>query len=130
MAFYSDIDFEFRKNNNNDISVLTDNQAIKVSIMNLMMFSLHDLFLNDIFKGFLKTSLFENNDQITVNSIDTLIRWSLNEHEPRIKLIDVDVDNSVTTQIQITIKYIILKDGTEDKVTYLRDIANDKLRTI
>ena len=122
---YSDIDLSLTKTPNNDIPLLRDNAAIRTSIMNLLAFNMHDIFLNDYFGGFLKEILFENDNQIETGILRNRIEWILETYEPRIKVILVDVNYKDSSVLNIDISYTILVDDSFDKVTYIRDLNNE-----
>lgn len=122
---YSDIDLSFKRTPNNDIPRIVDNDAIRVSIMNLLAFNMHDVFLNDYFGGFLKEILFENDNQIETGILRNRIEWILETYEPRIKVILVDVNYTDSSVLNIDISYTILVDDSFDKVTYIRDLNNE-----
>lgn len=122
---YSDIDLSLARTPNNDIPRIVDNAAIRVSIMNLLVFNMHDIFLNDYFGGFLKEILFENDNQIETGILRSRIEWILETYEPRIKVISVDVNYTDSAVLNIDISYTILVDDSFDKVTYIRDLNNE-----
>lgn len=125
MILYSDIDLHFKKTPNGDIPLLKDNAAIKTSIMNLLAFNTHDIFLNDYFGGFLKEILFESDNQIETGILKSRIEWVLTTYETRITDIKVSAKYTNNTILEIDIEYIILADDSSDKVTYIRDIKNE-----
>lgn len=122
---YSDIDLSLTKTPNNDIPLLRDNAAIRTSIMNLLAFNMHDIFLNDYFGGFLKEILFESDNQIETGILRSRIEWILQTYETRISVIAVNVDYTDNTVLEIHIEYTVLIDDSNDKVTYIRDLTNE-----
>lgn len=122
---YSDIDLSLARTPNNDIPRIVDNAAIKISIMNLLAFNMHDIFLNDYFGGFLKEILFESDNQIETGILRSRIEWILETYETRIKVISVDVNYTDSAVLNIDISYTILVDDSFDKVTYIRDLNNE-----
>lgn len=122
---YSDIDLSLARTPNNDIPRIVNNAAIRVSIMNLLAFNMHDIFLNDYFGGFLKEILFESDNQIETGILRNRIEWILETYEPRIKVISVDVNYTDSAVLNIDISYTILVDDSFDKVTYIRDLNNE-----
>lgn len=119
---HSDIDLHFTRTPNNDIPLLRDNAAIKTSIMNLLSFNQHDIFLNDYFGGFLKEILFESDNQIETGILRSRIDWVLKTYEPRISVNDIIINYTNDIILEIDIQYTILADDSIDKVTYIRDI--------
>lgn len=122
---YSDIDLSLARTPNNDIPRIVDNAAIRVSIMNLLAFNMHDIFLNDYFGGFLKEILFESDNQIETGILRSRIEWILETYETRIKVISIDVNYTDSAVLNIDISYTILVDDSFDKVTYIRDLNNE-----
>jgi len=122
---YADIDLSLIPTPNNDIPLLRDNAAIKTSIMNLLSFNTHDIFLNDYFGGFLKEILFESDNQVETGILRGRIEWVLQTYETRIDVIDVTIRYTNNTILEIDIAYTILVDDSHDKVTYIRDITNE-----
>ena len=122
---YSDIDLSLARTPNNDIPRIVDNAAIKVSIMNLLAFNMHDIFLNDYFGGFLKEILFESDNQIETGILRSRVEWILETYETRIKVISIDVNYTDSAVLNIDISYTILVDDSFDKVTYIRDLNNE-----
>ena len=122
---YSDIDLSFAMSPNNDIPRILDNAAIRTSIMNLLAFNMHDVFLNDYFGGFLKEILFESDNQVETGILRSRIEWILATYEPRISVTSVNVDYTDNTILNINIAYTILIDDSLDSVTYIRDLNNE-----
>lgn len=125
MSIYSDIDLSFELTPNKDIGIIKDDNCINVSIMNLLSFQKHDIFLNDYFGGFLKDILFESDNQIDLGILTTRIEWVLDTYEPRIKVDDVFIEFRNETLLDIAITYTILKTEQVHTITYIRDIANE-----
>lgn len=125
MSSYSDIDLSFELTPNKDIGIIRDNNCINVSIMNLLSFQKHDIFLNDYFGGFLKDILFESDNQVDIGILSNRIEWVLETYEPRIKVNEVSVEFRNDTLLDIAITYTILKTEQEHTITYIRDIAHE-----
>lgn len=125
MSSYSDIDLSFELTPNKDIGIIRDNNCINVSIMNLLSFQKHDIFLNDYFGGFLKDILFESDNQVDIGILSNRIEWVLDTYEPRIKVNEVSVEFRNDTLLDIAITYTILKTEQEHTITYIRDIAHE-----
>ena len=121
---YSDIDLSLKKTANSDIGILRNNDCIKTSIMNLLSFDVHDIFLNDNFGGFLKDLLFEADSAIDLGIIIDRIEWIINTYEKRIKLLNVEADFGLQNTIIIQISYEILKKNSKEQLIYKRDLRN------
>jgi phage baseplate assembly protein W len=105
---YSDVDFYFRPHPvTKDIPVLTNVNAIKRSVRNLVLTNAYEKFYNsDIYSGVLG-SLFENFDPILVSVLKSKIEQVL-QFEPRAILNDVAISNNETLDrngINITITF-------------------------
>ena len=120
--FYSDIDLSFEKTINNDIKRLINNDSIKNSIINLISFNVHDIFLNDMFGGFLKDLLFEADSDLDLGLISDRIEWILSTYENRIIVNEVDCEFLDNNILHIDISYTIKKDNKKENFTFIRDL--------
>lgn len=108
----ADLDLSFNANPvTGDINPLRDIEAIKRSVKNLILTNFQERpFQPEIGSG-VRGLLFELADPITIHDIETAISRTINNFEPRVNLIEVevgdDVDNnaynvSITFQIIAT----------------------------
>lgn len=108
----ADLDLTFTPNPvTGDINALRDIEAIKRSVKNLILTNFQERpFQPEIGSG-VRGLLFELADPITMHDIETAIARTINNFEPRVNLIEVeigdDVDNnaynvSITFQIIAT----------------------------
>ncbi len=66
-------------------------------------------FFNERFGSRVSESLFENVDSITANIIEGEIRTSINNYEPRVKLLNVQADaDPDSNSFDVTIQYQII----------------------
>ena len=81
-----------KSNNRSDIETLTNEDAVAQSILNLLMTTPGErLFQSEVGSGIYKI-LFENITPQTTTALLQLIKSTLNNHEPRAKVLGVDVN--------------------------------------
>jgi phage baseplate assembly protein W len=91
---YSDIDLRFRLIPNiGDIALKKDVQAVKQSVINILMTSRGEKVFDSNFGGSLRDYLFENYDSITAAAIKSRITSSLLNYEPRIEIVSIDIND-------------------------------------
>ncbi len=96
---FKDISMTFQSNPlNNDLIALKNEISIARSIRNIVFTIPGEKFFNENFGSNISRSLFENIDEISSSIINDEIKYSINNFEPRISLIDIttnpDYDNS------------------------------------
>lgn len=108
-AAFSDFMCDFTPHpNTEDLVRLTDEAAISRSIRNLVMTNKGERFFSDI-GGNVSKMLFEPISDITAATIKTLIEDVINNHEPRAKLIEVNVvSNDAYQSYKVDIYYYII----------------------
>lgn len=107
---FKDISMSFQSNPlTNDLIALKNESSIARSVRNIVFTLPGEKFFNQNFGSRVSRSLFENVDQISASIIDDEIRNSIANYEPRVTLIDVqvnpDFDNS---SFDVTIIYRIV----------------------
>lgn len=112
MAKYTDIDLNFSRNPiTNDVSILQDVDAVKSAVRNIILTNFGERPFNPIFGSGIRRLLFEPLTVITASSIRTFIETALENFEPRIEVIQIDVyadaDNNA---FQVTIGFRMLGD--------------------
>lgn len=107
---YVDLDFAFRANPvTGDVSLKKHEEAVKQSVLNILLTNRGERPFEPLFGSNIREQLFENFDPIIAQLIDSEIRISLENYEPRIRLINVDVDGSPdTNSLDITVEFEIL----------------------
>ena len=95
---FKDISMTFQSNPlNSDLIALKNEIAIARSIRNIVFTVPGEKFFNENFGSNISRSLFENIDEISSSIINDEIKYSINNFEPRISLIDIttnpDYDN-------------------------------------
>ena len=89
---FKDISMSFQVNPlNNDLIALKNETAISRSIRNIVFTVPGEKFFNENFGSRISQSLFETIDEISASTIADEIRNSINNYEPRVQLLSVDV---------------------------------------
>jgi len=107
---YADLDLMFNPNPvTGDINPVRDVEAIKRSVRNLILTNYNERpFQPEVGSG-VRGLLFEPADIITIHEIEQEITRTLNNFEPRIRVLSVDVvDNSDNNEYTANIEFQIL----------------------
>ena len=107
---FKDISMTFQSNPlSSDLIALKNETAIARSLRNIVFTLPGEKFFNENFGSRVSRSLFENVDEISASIIRDEIRNSINNYEPRVRLIDVqaipDYDNG---SFDVVIDYRII----------------------
>jgi len=87
-----DVSMSFKVNPlNNDLVALKNANAIARSVRNIILTSPGEKFFNPDFGSNVSKLLFENLDEVTALAIRDEIETAINNYEPRVSLIDVEV---------------------------------------
>ena len=87
---YTDLDLFFgKKSSDSDISKVTDIQAVKRSIRNLVLLNTYEKPFHPEISGGIRGMLFENMSPITATIIAKKVEEVINNFEPRAKLVQV-----------------------------------------
>ena len=107
---FKDVSMSFQTNPlNNDLIALKNATAISRSLRNIVLTVPGEKFFNERFGSRVSESLFENIDSITTNIIEGEIRTSINNYEPRVKLLKVQADaDPDSNSFDVTIEYQII----------------------
>jgi hypothetical protein len=90
---YSDLDFKFKMvPGSGDVNMKTDLAAIRQSVINIIMTSKGERPFSPEFGSNIKSFLFEHFDAITKTVMTAEIKTALVNHEPRVKVLSVDID--------------------------------------
>ena len=90
---FKDISMSFQANPlNEDLIGLKNESAIARSIRNIVFTHRGEKFFDPDFGSDITKSLFENVDEVTAQSMREDIENSINNYEPRVDLIDVEVN--------------------------------------
>ena len=107
---FKDVSMSFKFNPlSGDLITLKNENAIARAVRNIVSTTPGEKFFNPEFGSSIGEILFENVDEITAVSIEDEIRSSLKNYEPRVELIDVNVEpNFDENQFDVTISYRIV----------------------
>ena len=112
---YSDLDLFFSKKiSDNDISKITDVQAVKRSIRNLVLLNTYDKPFHPEIHGGVSEMLFELMSPITAVIIARKVEDVINNFEPRARLVSVraipDLDRNA---YEISVEFYVVNAETE-----------------
>ena len=107
---FKDISMSFKYNPlSGDLISLSNENAIARAVRNIVLTTPGEKFFDPDFGSNVGEILFENVDDITAVSIEDEIKSSLKNYEPRVELIDVNVEpNFDENQFDVTISYRIV----------------------
>ena len=107
---FKDISLSFQVNPlNYDIIATKNETAIARSVRNLILTQPGERFFNQNLGSGVSKALFENLDQISASVIKDEIENTINNYEPRVDLINVDVEpNYDNNEFNVTIHYYIV----------------------
>ena len=107
---FKDLSMSFKFNPlSGDLITLKNENAIARAVRNIVLTSPGEKFFDPDFGSSISEILFENVDDITAVSIEDEIKSCLNNYEPRVELINVNVDaNFDQNQFDVIITYRIV----------------------
>ncbi len=107
---FKDISFAFQTNPlNDDLITIKNETAIARSVRNLVFTLPGERFFNQNLGSKISRALFENIDEISASIIQDEITNTINNYEPRVDLISVDVSpNFDNNEFNVTINYYIV----------------------
>ena len=107
---FKDLSMSFKFNPlSGDLIALKNENAIARAVRNIVLTTPGEKFFDPDFGSSMGEILFENVDDITAVSIEDEIKSSLKNYEPRVELIDVNVDpNFDENQFDVIISYRIV----------------------
>ena len=107
---FKDISMSFKFNPlSGDLISLSNENAIARAVRNIVLTTPGEKFFDPDFGSSVSEILFENVDDITAISIEDEIKNCLANYEPRVELIDVNVDaNFDENQFDVIITYRIV----------------------
>ena len=107
---FKDISMSFKVNPLTDDLIAIKNQnAIARSLRNLVLTAPGERFFNENLGSNVNNLLFENMDDVTASSIKDEIQNTINNYEPRVKLLKTQVSpNFETLEFDVVIKYEII----------------------
>ena len=112
---YSDLDLFFTKKiSNSDVNKLTDIQAVKRSIRNLVLLNVYEKPFHQEIAGGVREMLFEIMSPVTAQIIARKIEDVIRNFEPRARLVGVraspDLDRNA---YEVTVEFYVVNAPTE-----------------
>jgi len=112
---YTDLDLNFtRKNSNSDVNILTDVQAVKRSLRNLILLNYYEKPFHPEIAGGIRQMLFENITPVVSIIIAKQIEQVIANYEPRARLVSVkafpDYDKNA---YNVVIEFYVVNTPTE-----------------
>lgn len=117
---YSDLDLSFIPHPlTGDLAAKTNSDSIKRAVQNLFRINAFDIPFKPSLRSSLKRYMFEGNDHISRSSAVEDMKWIVEKLEPRIKLIDIQIDGDTNPKAWIvTIAYMIKSLSTEERFNF------------
>ena len=119
---FKDISLSFKRHPvTNDILALTNEDAIKRSVRNLVETVNEERFFNSLIGSHVKESLFEIPDNTIRATLKAQIENSILNFEPRVDLTDVIINHpNDTNDLEVTVAYdIIGQEATPQEITFI-----------
>ena len=112
---YSDLDLFFgKKYSDSDVSKVTDIQAVKRSIRNLVLLNPYEKPFHPEIAGGVREMLFELMTPITAQIIAKQVENVINNFEPRARLVGVRVQPDLDRNLyELTIEFYVVNAPTE-----------------
>ena len=112
---YTDLDLFFgKKSSDNDVRKVTDVQAVKRSIRNLVQLNVYDKPFHPEIAGGVREMLFENMSPLTAHTIARKVEDVINNFEPRARLVSVraypDLDRNA---YEVSVEFYVINTPTE-----------------
>ena len=119
---FKDISLSFKKHPvTNDILALTNEDAIKRSVRNLVETVNEERFFNPLIGSHVRESLFKLADNSLRATLKTQIRTTIENFEPRVNLTDVIVNHpNDSNDLEIVVSYdIIGQEASPQEITFI-----------
>ena len=119
---FKDISLSFKRHPvTNDILALTNEDAIKRSVRNLVETVNEERFFNSLIGSHVRESLFEIPDNNLRATLKSQIENSILNFEPRVKLTNVIINHpNDTNDLEVTVAYdIIGQEATPQEITFI-----------
>ena len=111
---YKDLDLFFSRRSNNDLNKVTDVEAIKRSVRNLILHNTFEKPFHPEIGGNVRGLLFENMTPMTSNVIARKIQDTIENHEPRARLVGVRAEpDRVENGYKVSVYFYIVNAPTE-----------------
>ena len=112
---HNDLDLFFsKKNGTNDVTQITDIQAVKRSIRNLVLTNFYEKPFHPEIGSGIRDMLFENMTPITAVVLARKVEDVIENFEPRARLISVrSLPNLDRNEYEVTIEFFVVNTPTE-----------------
>ena len=112
---YKDLDLFFaKKSGSKDIRKVTDIQAVKRSVRNLVLLNHYEKPFHPEIGSGIRDMLFENMNSMTAFVLAKKVEEVIENFEPRVKLIGVRADpNLDRNEYEVTIEFFVVNTPTE-----------------
>mgnify|MGYP003681245775 FL=1 len=112
---YKDLDLFFaKKSGSKDIRKVTDIQAVKRSVRNLVFLNFYEKPFHPEIGSGIRDMLFENMSPMTAFALTKKIEDVIENFEPRVRLISVRADpNLDRNEYEVTIEFFVVNTPTE-----------------
>jgi len=112
---YRDLDLFFaKKSGSKDVRKVTDIQAVKRSVRNLVLLNHYEKPFHPEIGSGIRDMLFENMSSITAFVLSKKIEDVIENFEPRVRLISVRADpNLDRNEYEVTIEFFVVNTPTE-----------------
>ena len=119
---FKDISLSFKRHPvTNDVLALTNEDAIKRSVRNLVETVNEERFFNPLIGSHVRESLFKLADNSLRATLKTQIRTTIENFEPRVNLTDVIVNHpNDSNDLEIVVSYdIIGQEASPQEITFI-----------
>ena len=111
---YKDLDLFFGRKSNNDLNKVTDIEAVKRSVRNLVLHNTFEKPFHPEIGGNVRGLLFENMTPMTSSVIARKIQDTIENHEPRARLVGVQAIPDVDSNgYQVSVYFYVVNAPTE-----------------
>ena len=111
---YRDLDLFFKRKSSNDLNKVTDVEAVKRSVRNLILHNTYEKPFHPEIGGNVRGLLFENMTPMTSNVIARKIQDTIENHEPRARLVGVRAEpDRVENGYKVSVYFYIVNAPTE-----------------
>ncbi len=115
-SVYSDFHKDLTVNPfSNDLALKKDEEAVKEALKNIIFMDKGEKLFQPTFGGNIRAMLFELNTPVTLKLIQEQIKTTINNYEPRVELIDVEVYSLIDNN-NVVIKIIYALRNREEQL--------------
>ena len=111
---YRDLDLFFGRKSNNDINKVTDIEAVKRSVRNLVLLNSYEKPFHPEIAGDVRGLLFENMTPLTSAVIARKVQDVIENFEPRARLVGVRAEPDLDRNLyEVSIEFYVINQPTE-----------------